>query len=389
MNDRPRTAVARSPAASSTPAAPAPDNRTPQEKKLALINGRLGRLSEHLQAVLPRFITPERMIRVTLLAINRQPKLLNCTAESIAEAMMTIASWGLEIGRTAHLVPYGDKAQAQADYKGMIELAIRGDSITSCRARVVHAKDQFEVEYGLVERLYHVPTWRDDPGDPIGVYAVVGLPSGEVKFDLLSAAEVALVKRRSKAANDGPWVTDPEEMWKKTVVKRLLKMVPQNPMLAEALELDENERAATAAAVRGATITDSIGAARTHRGVRDGGYETRGQQMLAAPDGAIEVTQVAADAQPAGAAVPAEVVDMSQKPKVTAPADAATAPYGAEQGDAHEPEVAPDAAAAQAARSYPVVHEGDTVREMTPEEMEAYDQQLDLRLQAEEERLGI
>jgi recombination protein RecT len=238
--------------------------RTAGEQKLAIINARLKRLEPHLAAVLPKFITPERMIRVALLAINRQPKLLSCTAESLAESMMTIATWGLEIGRTAHIVPFGDKAQAQADYKGMIELAIRCGSITSCRARVVHERDEFRVAYGLQEELIHVPTWREEAGNAVGVYAVAGLPSGEQKFDLMSAADVDRIRRRSKAKDDGPWKTDPEEMWKKTVVKRLLKMVPQNPLLSEALALDDDEREETAQVVRSAM---------THRAPSGDGYD--------------------------------------------------------------------------------------------------------------------
>lgn len=296
--------------------------KSPEEHRLAVINARLKRLDSHLEAVLPKFITPERMIRVTLLAINRQPELMNCSAESIAESMMTIATWGLEIGRTAHIVAYYDstdkitKAQPQADYKGMIELAIRCGSITSCRARVVYERDSFDVEYGLTERLHHVPTWREDPGAPVGVYAVAGLPSGEQKFDLMSAADVAKIKARSKAGNKdkGPWKSDPAEMWKKTVVKRLLKMVPQNPLLTDALELDEDERDDTAHAVRSSLSRRHV--ADTHDG---DGYEApprRGRNALA--NGEIQTTVVdMADRTPISRALPRDPYLPADEPEMS------------------------------------------------------------------------
>jgi recombination protein RecT len=241
--------------------------------KIGLTRSLLERMQPHFAQVLPEHLTPERMVRLTLLAMNRQPELLDCTAESIAEAVMQISSWGLEIGRTAHLVAFGKKATALADYKGKIELAIRSHTITSCRARVVYEADQFEVEYGLVEKLTHRPAWNTQRGNPIGVYAVVMLPNGESKFELMSTADVEKIRQRSKAKDSGPWKTDPEEMAKKTVVHRLLKMIPQSPQLAAAFEAEEYPEEPEQVTIR-----------QTPR-VRSGGYEE---------DGAVRATGAAA-----------------------------------------------------------------------------------------------
>jgi recombination protein RecT len=207
--------------------------------KIGLTKNLLERLQPSFAQVLPEHLTPERMVRLALLAMNRQTELLDCTAESIAEAVMQISSWGLEIGRTAHLIAFGNKATALADYKGKIELAIRSHTITSCRARVVYEHDEFQVEYGLVERLIHRPAWRENRGKVIGVYAVVMLPNGEAKFELMSADDVEKIRQRSKSKDKGPWKTDPEEMAKKTVVHRILKMIPQSPLLAATFEAEE------------------------------------------------------------------------------------------------------------------------------------------------------
>lgn len=288
--------------------------RDPVRAKLALIDSRLKRLQPHLAAVLPELFTPERMVKLVLWSVNRNPALLACTAESIAEGVMQVATWGLELGRTAHLVPYGDKATAIADYKGKIELAVRGKSITSCRARVVYERDAFEVEYGLVERLVHKPTWRDDPGKPVGVYAIVVLPNGETKFDLMSADQVEKVRQRSKAKDNGPWKTDPAEMWKKTVVHRLLKMVPQNPLLASAFEADREEQEETGEAVMSAL---------SNRGVRGNDYDEPAPGETAAAFAQAEVQQANG--------IPREMVDMAAKPPVQRPPDAEYGDVGPER----------------------------------------------------------
>jgi recombination protein RecT len=305
--------------AAPTPQEPAPQASPPQSEvglvpaafrpKFGLVAARLQKLKSHLTDVLPKNYEADRLIKMALLQMVRNPDLFKCSAESIAEAVMTVASWGLELGRTAHLVPYGERCTAIADYKGKVELAIRGGSITSCRSRIVYEHDDFEVEYGLAERLFHRPTWRADPGKPVGVYAVVVLPGGDTKFELMSADQVERIRQRSRAKDKGPWKTDTEEMWRKTAVHRLLKLIPQNPLLVAAFESDLDDARATAAEVQAALEPPR----QRHLPVSHAGYDPETGEVLAEPA--------------------REVVDMTQKPtgRKALPAD----PYQA--GDAAEP----------------------------------------------------
>ena len=57
----------------------------------------------------------------------------------------------------------------------------------------------------------------------------------------MSKDEVDAVRKRSRAANNGPWVTDYGEMAKKTVFKRLSKWLPVTPELQEAIAKDDEE----------------------------------------------------------------------------------------------------------------------------------------------------
>ena len=54
----------------------------------------------------------------------------------------------------------------------------------------------------------------------------------------MSLEEIERVRCSSKSATKGPWVDWPEEMAKKTVMKRLLKRAPMSVELADAALLD-------------------------------------------------------------------------------------------------------------------------------------------------------
>ena len=76
---------------------------------------------KQIAAALPEHMTVDRQVRVALTALNKTPKLAQCTQGSFVEALMTCSELGLEPnGRHAHLVPYGDRCTLIVDYKGLI-----------------------------------------------------------------------------------------------------------------------------------------------------------------------------------------------------------------------------------------------------------------------------
>ena len=190
---------------------------------------------------LPRHLTPDRITKVALTAINKTPALLACTKESLLMSIMQAAEVGLEPGGAlgeGYLVPYGKQCQFIPGYRGLISLARRSGQIVSLEAHVVHAKDSFTFELGLESKLVHVPNLEDeDPGPLRFVYAVAKLQGGGVQFEVMSRAQVEAIRKRSKAGGNGPWVTDYEEMARKTVVRRLFKYLPVSVELAQALEI--------------------------------------------------------------------------------------------------------------------------------------------------------
>lgn len=194
-----------------------------------------------ISARLPKHVTPDRILKVALTAVNKTPALLACKRDSLLLAILQAAELGLEPGGAlgeGYLVPYGSTCQFIPGYRGLISLARRSGQIVSLEAHVVHQKDTFTFELGLESTLRHVPNLEDeDPGPLRFVYAVAKLVGGGVQFEVMSRSQVDAIRKRSKAGGSGPWVTDYEEMARKTVVRRLFKYLPVSVEMAQALEL--------------------------------------------------------------------------------------------------------------------------------------------------------
>lgn len=208
----------------------------------------LERAQPKLAAVVPKHLTAERLVRVALAAIGREPKLLFCTPDSVLKSVMTAASLGLEPGGAlgeAYLVAYRDKkrnthvCQFIPGYQGMIALARRSGQVASIEARVVREKDRFFCRYGLEPSLEHEPNLSDEPGELRAVYAVAHLRGGGTQFEVMSRAQVDKIRARSRSGKEGPWETDYEEMARKTAIRRLFKTLPKSIEMLKAAALSD------------------------------------------------------------------------------------------------------------------------------------------------------
>ena len=218
--------------------------------QLAVLNSVKALLNASKDAIasrLPKHLTADRMLKVALTSINKTPKLLGCTRESLMMSIMQAAELGLEPGGAlgeGYLIPYGNQCQFIPGYRGLIALARRSGQIVSIESHVVHAADEFSCGLGLDPFLKHIPAWEEtDPGPLRFVYAVAKLKDGGTQFEVMSRTQVEAIRARSKASGSGPWVTDYEEMARKTVVRRLFKYLPVSVEMAQALEIQASTEA--------------------------------------------------------------------------------------------------------------------------------------------------
>ena len=110
----------------------------------------------------------------------------------------------------------------------MLSIARRSGEIASVIAEAVHEKDEFSVEYGLEPKLIHRPYLDGDAGALKGAYVVVRFKGDGVEpmIKYMPKSEIEKHRKRSRAATSGPWVTDYEEMAKKTVFRAVFKWLP-------------------------------------------------------------------------------------------------------------------------------------------------------------------
>jgi recombination protein RecT len=218
---------------------------SPAVQKRQDVRAQLERYHDSFARVLPKHITPERLTTLALVAATKTPKILDCTPESIALALVRISQWGLEIGTTAHLVPFGNVCTPIADWKGLVQLMIRSGHARDVKAKCVYEGEHFRYEEGLDAVLEHHPNALVGKRGPmVGVYAIARLRGSITTFEVMSKEEVDRVRNNAISKNSDAWNKHYDEMAKKTVIRRLAKRIPQAATLEEAISYDDDPKRA-------------------------------------------------------------------------------------------------------------------------------------------------
>lgn len=209
---------------------------TPKEDTVAMA---FEKMKPQFAAALPKHITPERMVRVALTAIQNTPKLLECDRKSLLMAVLRAAQLGLEpdgvLGQ-AYLIPFGNQVQFIAGYKGLIDLARRSGEVTNIIAKEVYANDEFSVNWAATPPFIHKPKLGSERGEVILFWAMANFKDGGFHWDYMERSEVEAIRNRSQGYKsaikynklDTPWITDFNEMGKKTVIRRIAKFLPMS-----------------------------------------------------------------------------------------------------------------------------------------------------------------
>jgi phage RecT family recombinase len=166
-----------------------------------------------------------------------------CSAMSVFMAVAKIAQWGLEIGETAHLVPFGTDCTPVADYKGLAQLVIGSGLVRHVEARCVYEKEPFTMTLGTTTTIEHRPIWSaTDRGKMVGAYAIFDLRGGRSSVKYMGVEEIEKIRQQySKQWKQGAL---PAWYAEKTVVRAGVKLLPKDPRLAKTLAAFEQIEAA-------------------------------------------------------------------------------------------------------------------------------------------------
>lgn len=206
-------------------------------------------LADHLESrkgdlarLVPKHLNLDRLMKLAMASMERSQKLRECDLASVVQCVMTCAELGLEPGGAlggAYLVPFKGHCKLVIGYRGYIDLMRRSGKVSLVEAVVVYAKDRFRYSRGLNPVLEHEPYIDGAPGPMLRVYCVVTMADGAKQFEVLSKAQVDAIRARAPSSSDGPWVTDYDEMAKKTAVRRVAKLCPMSTEMARAIEAED------------------------------------------------------------------------------------------------------------------------------------------------------
>lgn len=214
-----------------------------------------------IKDLLPKHVTPERMLRIFGNALAKNPKLYECTEISIIGCCVMASELGLEPNTPfghCYFIPYNNwnkqtrskvmECTLQLGYQGLIELAYRSPKVKGIYVETVYANDTFKVSRGLNRNIIHEEA-VGDRGEPVAYYAVMQLVDMDPMFATMSVDEVqkhaerfspSYYKYGTKEPDpNGLYHSHPEAYGLKTVIKKLCKYAPKSIELARAITLDE------------------------------------------------------------------------------------------------------------------------------------------------------
>lgn len=233
-----------------------------QDPRIGAIKLQLEKGKALIAQVAPKHLTADRMVRLAMLAVSKQPKLAECSGMSILKSMMVASELGLEPGGAlghGYLVPYRvnqakrnetprwvNECQFIAGYRGLAKLARNSGEIEIVEAHPVYQGDKFTVRRGSVTELVHEPDYmtREHSDKALCYYALARYKSGSVQFEVMTRAQIEGIMRSTQSKGEyGPWLDNFDEMARKTCIRRLAKSLPldskESDKLARALELSD------------------------------------------------------------------------------------------------------------------------------------------------------
>lgn len=177
---------------------------------------------------LPNDFNKARFLQNTIAVVKDNPSLQQYKQSELLTCSLQAAYLGLDfMNKEAWLVPYSGHVQFQIGYKGMVKFVKKYSirPLFDIYAKAVRKGDEFE--YGIEDNKPYV-RYKPVPfnnSELVGVFAVAYFKDGGILYEVMSKEDVDKIRSRSRAGKSGPWVTDYEEMAKKTVLKRLSKGV--------------------------------------------------------------------------------------------------------------------------------------------------------------------
>ena len=220
------------------------------QESLAEVENKLRRNQNTWRHYLPNNDDPDKTVALIMRMLKAQPDLMRASEHgtfwrALAQLMTLDLTVDGAIGE-AYLMVYGVEVKLVIGYKGLIKLAQRSGEVKSLFAACVYETDTFKVSYGMQQNVIHELDESSDrtTGDLTHVYAICTLTNGTQIPLVMDRAAIENHRRTFSKGSDrssSPWVTSPERMWMKTVIRKMLNsgMIPLSAEIKESLNDDD------------------------------------------------------------------------------------------------------------------------------------------------------
>ncbi len=200
-----------------------------QQNQLTVVHNNLQKLLESKAEALPQGFNQTRFLQNCMTVLQDTKGIEKVDPRTIARTMLKGAFLGLDFfNRECYAIPYGNTLQFQTDYKGEIKLAKKYsiNPIKDIYAKLVREGDEFQEEIIDGKQTITFKPKAFNTGTVLGAFAVVLFKDGSMMYETMSVEEMEQVREKySKAKNSGAWINSTGEMYKKTVLRRLCKLI--------------------------------------------------------------------------------------------------------------------------------------------------------------------
>lgn len=187
---------------------------------------------------LPKDYSVENALKTAYLILsetkNREGKtaLEHCTAASVANALLKMATWGLSpMKKQCDFIMYGNQLECSIEYTGNIALAKRYGNMKSIKANAIFEGDIFEfqvdVNSGKRKITKHDQTLESFGSKKLrGAYAIVEMSDGTIDVEIMNINQISDSWNQGAMKGNSPAHKNfPDQMACKTVINRACKLL--------------------------------------------------------------------------------------------------------------------------------------------------------------------
>lgn len=184
-------------------------------------------LAEQGQLVFPKKYVPGNQLKLMYTTIAQSGALSKATPDSIGQALIEAVIQGLEIDKhQVYFIVRGNKLTMFRSYYGDQKVAIETGLVKEIFSRPIYEGDTYELvdnEMGLLEVRNHKTALENQDKEIIGGYAWAVMTDGTKRYCIMTRKEIDAAWEKSSDPSRNVQKTFPQEMTKRTTIRRLVK----------------------------------------------------------------------------------------------------------------------------------------------------------------------